>query len=95
METSDSMAWECKLFTHELLGFRSTENREMKLHINTSYMDVTTSSFSEKIPHRNIIQDSSRLKPKSWKLVIQWHGNACFSHMSFLGFDPQRIWKLN
>ena len=24
METSDSMAWECKLFTHEFLGFRPT-----------------------------------------------------------------------
>ena len=36
-----------------------------------------------------------RLKPKSWKLVIQWHGNASFSHMSFLDLDTYRIWKLN
>ena len=34
------------------------------------------------------------LKPKSWKLVIQWHGNASFSHMIFLDFDPWRLWKL-
>ena len=37
----------------------------------------------------------SRLKLKSWKLVIQWHGNAIFSHMILLDFDPKRIWKLN
>ena len=24
METSDSMPWECKLFTHEFIGFRAT-----------------------------------------------------------------------
>ena len=37
----------------------------------------------------------SRLKLKSWKLVIQWHGNGIFSHMILLDFDPQRIWTLN
>ena len=26
METSDSMAWECKIFTHDFLGFRPTED---------------------------------------------------------------------
>ena len=31
METSDSMAWECKSFTYVFLGFRPTENRGMKL----------------------------------------------------------------
>ena len=36
-----------------------------------------------------------RLKPKPWKLVIQWHRNASFSHMSFLDLDPQRLWKWN
>jgi len=46
METSDSMAWECKLFTHEFLGFRPTEDMDMKLQSNTSYMAVTTSSNS-------------------------------------------------
>ena len=43
MENSDSMAWECKIFTHAFLGFRATENMEMKLKSNTSYMAVTTS----------------------------------------------------
>ena len=36
METSDPMAWECKLFTHEFIGFRAIENKDMKLHSNTS-----------------------------------------------------------
>ena len=44
METSDSMAWECKLFTHEFIGFRPIEDMEIKLHINTSYMSFPTSS---------------------------------------------------
>ena len=37
----------------------------------------------------------SRLKPNSWKLVIQWHENASFSHMIFLDFEIKRIWKWN
>ena len=53
METSDSMAWECKLFTHEFLGFRAIENMETKLQLKTSYIYVTTSSISENIPHTN------------------------------------------
>ena len=48
---------------------------------------------------RSIIQiwykTPSRLKPKSWKLVIQWHGNASFSHGSLLNFKPKRIWTQN
>ena len=31
METSDSMAWECKLFTHDFIGFRPTEDMYIKL----------------------------------------------------------------
>ena len=31
METSDSMAWECKLFTHDFIGFRSIGDMEIKL----------------------------------------------------------------
>ena len=46
METSDSMPWECKLFTHEFLGFRPKEVMEMKLHINKSYISFMTSSNS-------------------------------------------------
>ena len=46
METSDSMAWECKIFTHEFIGFRATNNKEIKLQSNTSYMVFTTSSNS-------------------------------------------------
>ena len=44
METSDSVEWECKLFTHEFLGFQDKENMEIKLQINTSYFFFTISS---------------------------------------------------
>ena len=27
METSDSMAWKCKLFTHEFIGFQDIEHK--------------------------------------------------------------------
>ena len=46
METSDSMACECKLFTHEFLGFRPIDDMEIKLNINKSYMDFPKSSNS-------------------------------------------------
>ena len=55
METSDSMAWECKLFTHNFLVFRPTEDKGIKLHINTSFISVTKSSNLDKIPHTNLI----------------------------------------
>ena len=55
METSDLMAGECKLFTHEFLGFRPTEDMDMKLQSNTSYMAVTTSSNSYNISHTNLV----------------------------------------
>ena len=60
METSGSMAWECKIFTYGFIGFRPTENREIKLQIKKSYMDFTTSSNSYKIPRTNdarLLQD--------------------------------------
>ena len=52
METSDSMAWECKSFTD---GFRPTENMDMKLHIKNPYTSITTSSQSYSIPHTNLV----------------------------------------
>ena len=55
METSDSMAWECNLFTPEFIGFRPTKDIKIKLHINTSYMDLQTSSNSYNIPHTNLV----------------------------------------
>ena len=55
METSDSMAWECTLFTHEFLGFHSKKDIEMKLQNNTSYIVVTTSSKSKDISHTNMV----------------------------------------
>ena len=54
METSVSMAWECNLFTHEFIGFRPTEDMEIKLQINTSYIAVTTSQKSYNISHTNM-----------------------------------------
>ena len=48
METSDSMAWECKLFTHEFLGFQPTEDMDIKLQSDKSYMALITSSNSYK-----------------------------------------------
>ena len=47
METSDSMAWECKSFTYGFIGFRPIENMDMKLQNKTSYIPVTTSSNSD------------------------------------------------
>ena len=55
METSDSMAWECKLFTHEFIGFQATENMNMELRSNRSYMSITTSYNSYNIPHTNMV----------------------------------------
>ena len=55
METSDSMAWECKLFTHVFLGFIPKKDMEIKLHINTSYIYITTSSNSYNISHTNLV----------------------------------------
>ena len=46
METSDSMAWECNLFSHKFISFIHIEDMEIKLNSNTSYMAVTTSSNS-------------------------------------------------
>ena len=37
----------------------------------------------------------SRLNPKSCKVVIEWHGNAKFSYMTFLYLEQQRIWTWN
>ena len=34
METSDSMVWECNIFTHEFIGFRPTEDMKIKLQSN-------------------------------------------------------------
>ena len=31
MQTSDSMAWECKSFTYGFIEFQTTKNRDMKL----------------------------------------------------------------
>ena len=55
METSDSMVWECKIFTHEFIGFRATENNYMKLKINVSFMDFPLSSKSYNSPHTNLL----------------------------------------
>ena len=38
MGTSDSMAWECKSFTYGFLGFRPTENRDIKLKIKSNIL---------------------------------------------------------
>ena len=96
MKTSELVAWNCKSFTHGFLGFRPIKNTDIKLKSKKSYMYVTNSSNKYRIPHTNLIQDSpSRLNPKSWKLVIQWYGNASFSHMSWLDLEPYilRIWN--
>ena len=64
METSDPMAEECKIFTHEFLGFRSTEDMDMKLKSNKSYISMTVSSKSENMLHTNLIQDSFNIEAK-------------------------------
>ena len=55
METSDSMACQCSLFTHEFIGFRPIEDMEIKLKSNTSYMSFPTSSKSYNIPRTNLV----------------------------------------
>ena len=55
METSDSMAWECKSVTYGFIAFGPKEHRDMKVQSETSYMAVTTSSKTENIPHTNLI----------------------------------------
>ena len=64
MKTSELVTWNCKSFTYGFLGFRPTENREIKLKINTSYMAVTESSNSDNMPHTNLIQDSFKIESK-------------------------------
>ena len=55
METNDPMTWECKIFTHDFIGFRPIEDMEIKLQSNTSYMPFTTSSNSYNISHTNLV----------------------------------------
>ena len=55
METSDSMAWECKSFNYGFIGFKTKENKEMKLNFKKSYIYFTTSSNPYNIPHTNPI----------------------------------------
>ena len=88
METSDSMACECKSFTYGFLGFRPTENRDMKLQSKTSYMAVTKSSSSDKIPHTNLIQDSFKIQAKVMETSYS-KAYECnlFTH-EFIGFRP-------
>ena len=86
MKTSELVAWNCKSFTYGILGFRPTENKEMKLKNKTAYMAVTKSSNSEKIPHTNMIQDSFKIESKVMETSdsIAW-GCKLFTH-EFIGF---------
>ena len=66
-KTSDSMAWECKLFTREFLGFQYTEDMDMNCrvlynicmsqHIQTHIISLIQIWY----------KITSRLKPKSMK----------------------------
>ena len=67
MKTSDSMAWECKLFTHDFLGFRATNSMEIKINIHTSHMDSPKSSKLEKSTHKNMIKNSFKIEAKFMK----------------------------
>ena len=86
MKTSELVAWNCKSFTYEFIGFRPRDNRDIKLQSKISYIPVTTSSNLYNIPHTNIIQDSFRIKakvmetsdPMAWECKI-------FTH-DFIGF---------
>ena len=86
METGDSMEWECKSFTYGFLGFRPTENMDMKLQSNTSYMALTTSSNLQNIPYTNMIQDSFKIKAKVMETSdsMAWESKL-FTH-KFIGF---------
>ena len=68
METSHSMAWECKVFTHEFLGFRPIEDMDMKLQSNTWHIWLSQHSKTHIISLIQIwYKTTSRLKPKSMK----------------------------
>ena len=93
MKTSDTMAWECKIFTQKFLGFRDEYNVVMKLKsINNIFIpqhNETERKFLIQIWYKT----TSRLKPNPWKLVIQEHGNASLSYMYLWCFELHRIWK--
>ena len=93
MESSESMTWECNLFTHQFIGFRAKENMEIKLKSDMSYISITTSSNSYNIPHTNMIQDSFKIEAKVMETSDPMAGECNISHMSFSDLDPQRIWK--
>ena len=88
MKTSDSMAWECRSFTYGFLGFRPTENRDMKLQSKTSYISFKKSSNSYNIPYTNLIQDYFKIEAKVMETSDLM---ACecklFTH-EFIGFLP-------
>ena len=61
----------------------------MKSKSNTSYMDVTTPSNSEKIPHTNMIQGSFKIEAKVMETSdsMTWECYN-FTH-EFLGFQDE------
>ena len=86
METSDSMAWECKLFTQEFIGYRATENMQIKLKIKTSYMAIKTPSKSANITDTNLIQDSFKIEAKVMETSDSMAWECKIFTLEFLGF---------
>ena len=86
MKTSDSMAWECKLFTYEFLGFQDTDNMFMKGQSNTTCIASQTSTNSKNNPHTNMIQNSFKMESKFMKTsdLMAWECKI-FTY-EFLGF---------
>ena len=88
MKTSELVAWNCKSFTYGFLGFQPTEEWDMKLQSNTSYMAVTTSSNSQNIPHTNLMQVSFKIEAKVMETSDPIGGECKIFTHEFLGFRP-------
>ena len=78
---------ELQSFRYGFLGFRPTDNRDMKLQSNTSYMVVTTSSNLENIPHTNMIQDSFKIEAKVMETSDPMVGECKLFTHEFIGFQ--------
>ena len=89
MKTSELVACICKSLTYGFLGFRTIENREMKLQIETSYVSMKTSLKIENIPHTNMIQDPFEIEANVMETSdsMTWEYCKLFAH-EFLGFRP-------
>ena len=95
MKTSDWMSWECKAFhtwvswisSYRAYGHESTES-----YIIYGYPNII--KLREKSSYKSDIKLLQDWIQNPWKLVMQWHENVRFSHISFLDLELNSIWEL-